>query len=106
RRARTYLAGNCAHCHSPGGAARNSGLYLNIEQEDRSALGVCKPPVAAGAGAGSLHYDIVPGHPEKSIMSYRINSMDPAVKMPEIPLTTIDHFGVNLLSEWIRQMEG
>jgi uncharacterized repeat protein (TIGR03806 family) len=105
-RARAYLEGNCAHCHNPSGAARNSGLFLNIEQEDRTALGICKHPIAAGRGAGDLFYDIVPGHPEKSIMVYRMNSMEPAVKMPELPLTTIDHFGVNLISEWISNMEG
>lgn len=105
-RARTYLEGNCAHCHNPGGAARNSALFLNIEERDPTTIGICKHPVAAGRGAGTFFYDIVPGKPEESIMPFRMNSMDPEIKMPEIPQTTIDHFGVELISEWIRQMDG
>src|SRR5690554_5760351 len=106
QRARTYLDGNCAHCHNPGGSARNSGLYLNIDEEQPMAWGRCKTPVAAGNGAGGLFYDIYPGKPEESIMIYRMDSMEAGVKMPELPLTTIDHFGVDLVSEWIAAMPG
>ena len=104
-RARSYLDANCAHCHNPKGRAASSNLHLGIDITDERKLGVCKFPVAAGSGAGGLTYDIVPGHPEESIMIYRMDSTDAAIKMPELPLTTIDHFGVDLISEWILQME-
>jgi len=106
QRARTYLEGNCAHCHNSGGAARNSGLFLAIDEVSPTALGVCKTPIAAGSGAGGLFYDIYPGKPEESIMVYRMDSMEAGVKMPELPLTTIDHFGVDLITEWIAAMPG
>lgn len=51
--ARAYLDVNCAHCHRPGGGASNSGLDLRWEQDDPFAIGVRKPPVAAGRGAGA-----------------------------------------------------
>ncbi|MFB6264046.1 MAG: SO2930 family diheme c-type cytochrome, partial [Bradymonadaceae bacterium] len=104
-RARAYLEGNCAHCHDPKGGASNSGLFLGIEQEDPNKLGVCKRTVAAGAGTGGHEFDIVPGHPEKSIMIFRMKSSDPEIKMPELPLRTVDTFGVKVVSEWIRSME-
>ena len=50
--ARAYLDVNCAHCHQPGGSASNSGLDLRWEQDDPQAIGIRKPPVAAGRGAG------------------------------------------------------
>jgi uncharacterized repeat protein (TIGR03806 family) len=105
-RARTYLEGNCAHCHSEGGPARNSGLYLDINETEPYRWGVCKPPIAAGGGSGGNPYDIVPGEPDRSIMIYRMSSMDPEVKMPELPLRTVDEFGVGLVSEWIAEMDG
>lgn len=106
KRARTYLEGNCAHCHNSGGAARNSGLFLAIDVDTPITWGRCKTPIAAGRGAGDLYYDIVPGKPEESIMVYRMDSMEAGVKMPELPLTTIDRFGVDLISEWISQLPG
>lgn len=105
-RARTYLEGNCAHCHSQTGGASNSGLFLGIEIDDPTQLGVCKRPVAAGSGTGGRTYDIFPGRPDDSIMVYRMDSNDAQIKMPELPLRTIDTFGVDLVTEWIAQMEG
>ena len=106
RRARSYLHSNCAHCHSRRGPARNSALYLNIENNDPVHLGVCKTPIAAGRGTGGRSYSISPGKPEDSIMVYRMDSQDPAVKMPELPLRTVDRFGVELVKDWIAQMDG
>jgi uncharacterized repeat protein (TIGR03806 family) len=104
-RARAYLEGNCAHCHRPGGGASNSALFVNWRQEDRRSLGICKEPPAAGGGTGGYEYSIKPGHPDESIMVYRMKSSEPDIKMPELPLRTVDEFGVRIVSEWIAQME-
>jgi uncharacterized repeat protein (TIGR03806 family) len=48
------------------------------------ALGVCKPPVAAGQGTGDHVFDIVPGKPADSILPYRLASTDPGAQMPEL----------------------
>jgi len=103
-RARAYLDVNCAHCHRPEGDADNSGLFLNIENSDNSALGFCKPPVAAGAGSGGLAFDIVPGKPDSSILLYRMNSVALNVMMPEAGRTIIHEEGVNLIEAWITSL--
>lgn len=103
-RARSYLEVNCAHCHAQGGAADASGLQLNVTITHPGDYGVCRRPVAAGAGSGGRFHDIVPGDPDASIMVYRMSSTDPAIKMPELPTQTADDFGVRLISEWIAQM--
>jgi len=104
-RARAYLDVNCAHCHRPGGGASNSGLDLSWEQQDAFAIGIKKPPVAAGRGAGGLLVSIEPGKPEMSILVHRMNSNEPGVAMPELGRSTIDNEAVALMREWIAQMD-
>jgi uncharacterized repeat protein (TIGR03806 family) len=103
-RARAYIDINCGHCHNPHGPSNNSGLFLNWENQDQRALGVCKPPVAAGTGAGTLRYDIVPGLPASSIMVYRMNSTQIDVAMPELARSLIHTEGLQLIRDWIAAM--
>jgi uncharacterized repeat protein (TIGR03806 family) len=104
-RARAFLEANCAHCHRDGGPAGVTGLWLTAAETDPNHLGVCKPPTAAGAGAGNLAYDVVPGKPDESIVIYRMASSDPAIKMPELPNLTVDEAGLELVRQWIAEME-
>jgi len=103
-RARAWLEINCAHCHNPEGPARNSGLDLLASQQRPTAYGVHKPPVAAGLGSGGLEYDIVPGHPDRSILVYRITSTHPGVMMPELGKRLVHEEGVALVRQWIAAM--
>ena len=103
-RARAYLDVNCGHCHNPHGAASNSGLYLTWESLAGPNLGIEKRPVAAGHGAGDLAFDVNPGHPEKSIMIYRLASTEPGTAMPELGRATAHKEGIALLSQWIQAM--
>ncbi|KYP14284.1 MAG: hypothetical protein A1D16_02060 [Flavihumibacter sp. CACIAM 22H1] len=104
-RARAYLDINCGHCHSAGGPANTSGLFLDVFNQDPTALGIHKTPVAAGRGSGNLSYAIEPGKPEKSILVYRMNTVDPGIAMPELGREQIHKEGVALISEWIKQMK-
>lgn len=104
RRARSYLEANCAHCHQPGGAGGPSGLVLLASETNEMTYGVCKPPVSAGPASGGLDFDIVPGQPEDSILVYRVNSVEPEIKMPEQGNLTIDANGLNLIEQWISAM--
>lgn len=103
-RARAYLDVNCGHCHRLGGQASTSGLYLNIHEKDSVKLGVLKTPVAAGRASADMLYSIDPGHPEKSILIYRLHSLDPGIMMPEMGRRTVDEEGLQLLKEWIKNM--
>ena len=105
-RARAYLDINCAHCHSATGPARASGLWLDAGTLDPRLIGACKPPVAAGRGTGNRAYDIVPGHPERSIIPYRMASTDPGEMMPELGRSLQHREGVTLIADWIATLEG
>jgi uncharacterized repeat protein (TIGR03806 family) len=103
--ARSYLEGNCSHCHNPNGPASTSGMFLGIEENDPERLGIGKPPVAAGRGSGDRKYGIVPGKPEQSILVYRMESNDPGIRMPELGRQTAHEEGIALIKNWISQMK-
>ncbi|HVJ00518.1 MAG TPA: SO2930 family diheme c-type cytochrome [Sphingomonas sp.] len=105
-RARAYLDINCAHCHSATGPARVSGLWLDRQNADPRALGVCKPPVAAGKGAGDRAFDIVPGDAHGSILPFRMASTDPGAMMPETGRSLTHAEGVALIDRWIDTLKG
>ncbi|HEY4965423.1 MAG TPA: SO2930 family diheme c-type cytochrome [Puia sp.] len=104
-RARAYLDVNCAHCHTQGGDAMNTGLFLEYQQTDPAYLGVMKSPVSAGGGAGGMNYDIVPGDAAHSILAYRMNSSEPGTAMPELARTIVHTEAVSLIVTWINKMK-
>lgn len=103
-RANAYLDANCAHCHNPEGPASNSGLNLNWEEKSMVARGVGKRPAAAGRASGGLEFDIAPGDPARSILIYRLKSLDPGIAMPELGRGSVHDEGVALLEQWIKEM--
>ncbi|MEP2735951.1 MAG: SO2930 family diheme c-type cytochrome [Erythrobacter sp.] len=104
-RARAYLDINCSHCHSPVGPADTSGLSLEPDASG-AALGKCKLPIAAGAGTGNRRWGIRPGHPDDSILVYRMQSDEADKMMPEIGRTTVHKEGAALIADWVAAMDG
>ncbi|MEM9256110.1 MAG: SO2930 family diheme c-type cytochrome [Pseudomonadota bacterium] len=104
-RARGYLDINCAHCHTPAGAASTSGLYLEYFRPLGFDYGECKPPVAAGGGSGDRDYVIVPGDSDSSILTFRMNSNETDVRMPEIGRSVVHTEGVALVADWIDSLD-
>lgn len=105
KRARSYLDSNCGFCHNAFGPASTSGLYLNYEENNSFHLGILKSPVAAGIGAGPYKFDIYPGKGNESILTYRMNSTNPGVMMPEIGRVSVHKEAVVLIKEWIDQLK-
>lgn len=103
-RARIYLDINCAHCHRADGPANTSGLLLSVHEQNPTTWGLRKTPVAAGRGSGNRRHDIVPGHPDESILVYRMESTDPGVMMPEVARKLPHREGIALIREWIKSL--
>ncbi len=103
-RAAAYLAVNCGHCHNPEGAASNTGLFFDHAGYDATARGLLKHPVAAGRGSGNRDFDIAPGHPENSILLFRLASTEPGIAMPELGRGMTHEEGLGLLTRWIAAM--
>ena len=104
--ARSYLDINCGHCHNAQGAADTSGLLLDYEDHPANALGMCKPPIAAGRGSGGHLYSIVPGQAEDSILSFRLATNDPGMMMPELGRSLVHQEGLEIINQWINSMDG
>ena len=104
-RARAYLDVNCAHCHTAGGPADNTGLYFEYEQADPFKIGIYKGPISAGAGSAHLKYDIVPGQADSSIVYFRMNSTETGIAMPELGRTLNHTEGLELIKDWINTMD-
>jgi uncharacterized repeat protein (TIGR03806 family) len=104
-RAKAYLDINCGHCHRADGPASTSGLFLTYEETDPLKLGINKTPVAAGFGAGTFKYDIVPGQADQSILTYRMSTNQVGAAMPEIGRVTVHQEGLELIREWINGMK-
>jgi uncharacterized repeat protein (TIGR03806 family) len=104
-RSRAWLDINCGHCHKPDGAASNTGLYLTAATTNLSQLGIGRRPVSAGKGSGELLFDVVPGHPEQSILMHRISSTEPGVAMPELGRTLVHEEAVAVIGQWISEMK-
>lgn len=103
-RARAWLDVNCAHCHSPTGSARTTGLDLRWDQQDPAKVGFWKSPVAAGQAAGGRQFDLVPGKPDESIVVFRMESDQLGVVMPSLGRRLVHDEGVALIREWIESM--
>ncbi len=104
-RARAYLAINCAHCHRREGPAQTSGLYLTESETDITAIGINKPPVAAGQGSGGRLVDIHAGDANASILWYRMQTNNPGERMPELGRSLAHQEGIALIKEWINKMK-
>lgn len=104
KRARSWLDVNCAHCHRAEGPASNTGLFLTFGESVPVRYGVLKRPAAAGRGSGDREFDIVPGEPDHSIMTYRVESTAPGVMMPELGRHIADPDAVKLLADWIASL--
>ena len=104
-RARAYLDINCSHCHSDVGPADTSGLDLRAGATG-PALGLCKSPVAAGAGSGGRPFDIAPGEPGRSIFPFRMRTTEPGAMMPELGRALAHEEGADLIEAWISGLKG
>jgi len=104
-RVRSYLDINCGHCHAPTGSANSTGLYLHLNENRDTHLGIFKKPVATGRGSGGFLYSIVPGKPEESIMLYRMISKDPGIMMPESGKSLMHEEAIVMIKDWIYEMD-
>jgi len=105
-RARSYLDVNCAHCHNATGAARPTGVHLDVFESDPLRLGVCKNPTAAAQGTGGRPHILDPGRPDNSVLIFRVESTDPILRMPELGRSRVDAKAVAVLRDWVAGLEG
>jgi len=100
-RARGFIETNCAHCHNRDGLAQSTGVFFDIFRHVNLNYAICKRPTTSGSSSGGNQYDIVPGHPNNSIVSFRIHSTDPSTQMPPIARSVVANEAVGVIDDWI-----
>ena len=84
------LGANCFVCHGPDPGARQAGLRLDMSDSAYKATASGKIP-------------IVPGHPEKSELYYKITASDAARMPPSYSAKSLTPAQIATLKLWIEQ---
>lgn len=110
-RVRSYLDINCAHCHQLNrhcdyrpmrfdfkdtGAANGLGL---------TNMGVCVNTQDMQGFPAALSKIITPANINRSMLYYRLNTVDPAYRMPLHGRTVIHEEGIELIKQWINSLQ-
>jgi hypothetical protein len=100
-RARSYLQANCAHCHVEAGGG-NSLIDLEFTTAPKNMRMLDVKPQHHTFDLQDARL-IAPGHPERSVLVHRVGNRD-AGHMPPLASSIVDVQAVELLGEWIRQL--
>ena len=100
-RGRAYLHVNCGSCHRFGGGG-TADIQLNHEVSLEASRAIDVAPGQGGFGIPNPRI-IAPGDPSRSTLFYRLSSAG-AGHMPPIGTSLVDHRGVALIYDWIRQL--
>ena len=99
-RVRAYLDINCAHCHTEETHCDYRPMRFGYnDTQDFSNIGVCvDADTDLGQGLGDI---VVPGDARNSVLYFRLNSLEPSFRMPLLGRTTRHIEGIELIEEWI-----
>jgi putative heme-binding domain-containing protein len=101
KRARSWLHANCAHCHRRHGGG-TAPLEVNYERSLSESFTLWQQPTRGEFGLTDTHL-IVPGHPARSVLNYRVSAIGSS-HMPPIGPREVDDHGANLLWKWIAKL--
>lgn len=102
-RLRSYLDINCAHCHQANARCDYRALRLAFNQTNNlSNIGVCLS--AAEPVNSSIEKIVAPGNYNKSVMHFRLQSVDESNRMPLLGRTIVHDEGLALLRDWISSL--
>lgn len=103
-RVRSYLDINCAHCHKEDSHCDYRPMRFAFDETTNPVnIGVCIPPDETLAP--ELTNIVAPGNIDRSMMHFRMNSTDPANRMPLLGRSVVHEEAIDLLVEYINSLE-
>ncbi|KGO85480.1 hypothetical protein Q765_15740 [Flavobacterium rivuli WB 3.3-2 = DSM 21788] len=103
-RVRSYLDINCAHCHSDGAHCDYRPMRFAFSETTIPAnLGICVAPQEIINT--SLPYIVNKRNAVKSVMRFRMNTINETQRMPILGRTVIHTEAVALIDAWINAMD-
>jgi uncharacterized repeat protein (TIGR03806 family) len=106
-RARSYVDINCAHCHSIERHCtyRPMRFAYSETKNNNTAMGMCVNTADMQGFPDNLSKIITPRNINKSMLYYRLNTTDEAVRMPLHGRTMLHTEGLQLMKNWINSVE-
>jgi uncharacterized repeat protein (TIGR03806 family) len=102
-RFRSYIDANCAQCHRPGGTGPTIDARYDTPLGSQN---ITNAPVSRG----NLGFDnarvVVAEDLYRSILWDRMNTLNPALKMPSLARNLIDTNAVQVVGDWINSLPG
>lgn len=103
-RVRSYLDINCAHCHHEGSHCDYRPMRFAFNETSIAQnLGICVTPDEVINP--SLTYIVAKKNSLRSVMSYRLKSVNQAERMPLLGRTIVHNEAVEMIEEWINAMD-
>ena len=105
-RARAYLHANCSNCHRPETTSTQANIDLRYATPwEETGLCEVEPEHGRLYRPDSSGFRLIkPGHPELSVVSLRMATLE-VFRMPPLSSGVVDERGVALITSWIEQME-
>ena len=101
-RARAYLHSNCAQCHvGAGGGNSQFNIAFHTTPEEMKLVDVGPLHDRFGIDDARL---VAPGAPDRSMLLHRMKIRGRG-QMPQLATNRVDKEAVDMLSDWIRQLE-
>jgi hypothetical protein len=103
-RARAYLHINCGICHRPGGNFTDFDARFATPLADMLLCGAAAEKAVPDEYMLTDPLRIDPGHPESSVVSLRMHSLEPTFRMPQIGSRVVDAAGTKAVDDWITSL--
>jgi len=103
-RVRSYIDINCAHCHREGSHCDYRSMRFAFSETGQPQnLGICVPPDEVVNS--SLTYIIAKKNALRSVVTYRMKSVNSNERMPLLGRTIVHQEAVDMITQWINTME-